>query len=86
MNKWALLKPLRTVDRGCAKLLRHASIPTPLLCQSAASEAQEHLGENTSSIFKKMNIVILSQYTLETIVYCVAVNELSFVTLAAFDI
>lgn len=53
MNKWALLKPLRTVDRGCAKLLRHASIPTPLLCQSAASEAQEHLGENTSSIFKK---------------------------------
>lgn len=35
-----------------------------------------------------MNTVILSQYTLETIVYRVAVNELSFVTLAraAFDI
>lgn len=29
-----------------------------------------------------MNIVILSKYTLETTVYCVAVNELSFVTLA----
>lgn len=35
-----------------------------------------------------MNIVILSEYTPETIVYCVAVSELSFVTLAraAFDI
>lgn len=52
VNKWALLKLLCTVDRGCAKLLWFTPSLTPLLCQPGGIfEAQEHLGEKANSIF-----------------------------------
>lgn len=70
VNKWALLKPLRTVDRGCAKLPRYSSIPTPPLCHSAASKAQEHLGENTSSISLNEYCHFISVYSADDCLLC----------------
>lgn len=85
VNEWALLKLLCTVGRGCAERLWDTRLLTPLLCQSGGFEAQEHLGEKASSLFFKwtLSYYVLFQYTLQTAVYCVAANGLSFVVTEA---
>lgn len=67
MIKWALLKLLCTVDRGCAKLLRYAPLLTPLLSQSGVIKAREHSGKKKPTAFFLTDIVIFYIFYLSIV-------------------
>lgn len=68
VNKWALLKLLCTVDRGCAKLLWYTSLPAPFFAslRTFRRKSQQHFFKLILSYF----IYFISVYSWDNCLFC----------------